>query len=161
VTPLRLAIVARRFWPLVGGPEKVLANLAVELASRGCQVTVVAARWQANWPGEIHIDGVPVVRLRHTAERGWGNVRYVRRLARWLHANREQYDVVYVSQLKHEACAAVRAVGRRTPVVPRAERPGPGGDCQWQRDALCGRRIAAECRRTAAVIAPSAEVERE
>ena len=49
----------------------------------------------------------------------------------------------------------MRAVGGQTPVVLRAERPGPGGDCQWQREAFCGGRIAAECRRAAAVIAPA------
>ena len=161
MNPLRVVMVARRFWPLVGGPEKLLANLAVELCGRGCQVTVLTARWQPNWPREIYVHGVPVIRLRQTAEHGWGNVAYLWRLARWLRANRHRYDLVYVSQLKHEAYAAIRAVGRQLPVVLRAERPGPGGDCQWQRNAFCGRRIAAECRRAAAVIAPSVEVERE
>ena len=49
----------------------------------------------------------------------------------------------------------MRAVGRQTPVVLRAERLGPGGDCQWQRDVFCGGRIAGQCRRAAAVIAPA------
>ena len=122
---------------------------------------MLTARWQPNWPGEIYVHGVPVIRLRQTADHGWGNVAYLWRLSRWLRANRHRYDLVYVSQLKHEAATAIRAVGRQLPVVLRAERPGPGGDCQWQRNAFCGRRIAAECRRAAAVIAPSAEVERE
>ena len=161
MNPLRVVIVARRFWPLVGGPEKVLANLAVELSARGCQTTVLTARWQPNWPSEIAVHGVPVIRLRHTAEHGWGNLRYLRRLARWLRANQNQYDLACVSQLRHEAYAALRTVRGRMPVVLRAERPGPDGDCQWQRDASCGRRITAQCRRASAVIAPSAEVERE
>jgi glycosyltransferase involved in cell wall biosynthesis len=160
-TPLRVAIVARRFWPLVGGPEKLLANLAVELAGRGCEITVLTARWQPHWPREIQIHGVPVIRLRQTADRGWGNRAYLWRLSRWLRANRHRYDLVYVSQLKHEARAAIRAVGRQLPVVLRAERAGPDGDCQWQCNALGRRRIAANCRHAAAVIAPSAEVQRE
>jgi glycosyltransferase involved in cell wall biosynthesis len=161
VNLLRLVMVARRFWPLVGGPEKALANLAVELGRRGCQTTVLTARWQPNWPREIHLHGVPVIRLRHSAERGWGNLAYLWRLRRWLHANRHRYDLVYVSQLKHEAYAAIRAMGPRKPVVLRAERPGPDGDCQWQRRAFCGRRIAAACRRATTVIAPSGQVQRE
>ena len=161
MNPLRVVMVARRFWPLVGGPEKLLANLAVELCRRGCQVTVLTARWQPHWPREIQIHGVPVVRLRHTADHGWGNAAYRWRLSRWLRANRHRYDLVYVSQLKHEAHAAIRAVGRPLPVVLRAERPGTGGDCQWQRNAFGGRRVAAACRRAAAVIAPSVEVEEE
>ena len=55
----------------------------------------------------------------------------------------------------------MRAAGGQTPVVLRAERSGRGGDCQWQRDAFCGGRIATQCRRAAAVIAPSPEIERE
>ena len=158
---LRVVIVARRFWPLVGGPERVLANLAVELASRGCEAVVLTARWQPNWPSEIRVHDVPVIRLSQTAERGWGNLRYMRRLAHWLRTNQEHFDLVYVSQLKHEAYAAMRTVGRQMPVVLRAERPGPCGDCQWQREASCGRRIAAECRQSAAVVGANAEIERE
>ena len=55
----------------------------------------------------------------------------------------------------------MRAAGGQTPVVLRAERSGRGGDCQWQRDAFCGGRIATQCRRAAAVIAPSPEIEQE
>jgi len=161
VNALRVVIVARRFWPLVGGPEKVLAHLAGELSARGCQTTVLTARWQPNWPSEIALYGVPVIRLPHTVEHGWGYLRYLRRLARWLRTHQNHYDLVCVSQLKQEAYATLRAVGEGTPVVLRAERPGPDGDCHWHRDASCGRRITAQCRRASAVIAPSAEVARE
>jgi glycosyltransferase involved in cell wall biosynthesis len=161
VSPLRVVMVARKLWPLVGGPEKVLPNLAVELSERGCQVTMLTARWRPNWPSEISLRGVPVIRLPHTAETGWGNFAYLLRLTRWLRVHRHSYDLVYVSQLKHEARAAVRAVGARVPVVLRAERSGLSGDCQWQRVAFGGRRIAAACRRAAAVVAPTGEVERE
>jgi glycosyltransferase involved in cell wall biosynthesis len=157
----RVVIVARRFWPLVGGPEKVLANLAAELSARGCPTMVLTARWQPNWPAEISLHGVPVIRLAPPAEHGWGNFRYLRRLAGWLRGNRHRYDLVYVSQLRHEAYAAMRAVGQQTPVVLRAERPGQGGDCQWQRDVSCGGRVAEQCRQATAVIAPDTEIERE
>ena len=139
----RVLIVTRRFWPLVGGPEKVLANLARELSARGWPTMVLTAHWQPKWPDEISLCGVPVIRLPAPAERGWESLRSLRRLVGWLRNNRHRYDLVYVSQLKHEAYAAMRAVGRQTPVVLRAERPGPGGDCQWQREVFCGSRIAA------------------
>jgi glycosyltransferase involved in cell wall biosynthesis len=156
-----VAIVARRFWPLAGGPEKVLANLAVELTARGSPALVLTARWRANWPSEILLRGVPVIRLPPPAEQRWGSLRRLRPLVGWLRANRHRYDVVYVSELKEEAYVIMRAVGGRMPIVLRAERSGRGGDCQWQRDAVCGGRIAAQCRRAAAVIAPAAEIERE
>jgi glycosyltransferase involved in cell wall biosynthesis len=161
VNPWRVVIVARRFWPLVGGPEKVLANLAVELSARGCPTMVLTARWQPRWPDKISLHGVPVIRLAPPAESGLGNLPYLRRLASWLRHNRQRYDLVYVSQLRQEAYAAMRAVGRQTPVVLRAERFGRGGDCQWQHDVFCGRRIASQCRRAAALIAPTPEVMQE
>ena len=51
VKPLRVAIVTRRFWPLLGGPEKVLANLAAELPARGIHATILTARWQSRLAG--------------------------------------------------------------------------------------------------------------
>jgi glycosyltransferase involved in cell wall biosynthesis len=161
VNSCRVLIVTRRFWPLVGGPENVLASLARELSARGWPTLVLTAHWQPKWPEEISLYGVPVIRLPAAAEGGWENLRSLRRLVGWLRNNRHRYDLVYVSQLKREAYAAMRAVGRQTPVVLRAERPGPGGDCQWQREVFCGSRVAAQCRRAAAVIAPSREIARE
>ena len=122
---------------------------------------MLTAHWQPKWPQEISLRGVPVIRLPSPAEHGWRNLRCLRRLAGWLRSNRQHYDLVYVSQLRYEAYAAMRAVGQQTPVVLRAERLGPGGDCQWQREVFCGERIAAQCRRAAAVIAPNVEIAHE
>ena len=80
MNPWRVVIVTRRFWPLVGGPEKVLANLAVELSARGYPTLVLTAHWQPKWPREISLRGVPVIRLPSPAEHGWGNLRCLRRL---------------------------------------------------------------------------------
>jgi glycosyltransferase involved in cell wall biosynthesis len=161
VKPLRLVFVTRRFWPLIGGSEKVMGNLAVELAGRGCRVTILTARWRPNWPTRITFHELPVVRLPPPAERGWRTFRYMRALARWLKQNQDAYDLVYVSGLKHEADAALRAVGGRVPVVLRAEKAGRSGDCLWQIEASCGRRIKERCMKAAAFVAPSRAVHRE
>ena len=50
MTPLRLVLVTRRFWPLVDECENLLARLAAELAQQGASVTVLTARTQAAWP---------------------------------------------------------------------------------------------------------------
>ena len=42
--PLKLALVTRRYPPLIGGAEKVLSYLAGALASAGADVTVVTSR---------------------------------------------------------------------------------------------------------------------
>jgi glycosyltransferase involved in cell wall biosynthesis len=161
VKPLRLVFVTRRFWPLIGGSEKALGNLAVELAGRGCRVTILTARWRPNWPARITFHEVPVVRLPPPAERGWRTFRYMRALARWLTQNQDAYDLVYVWGLKHEAYAALRAVGQRVPVVLRAEKAGRHGDCLWQIEAGCGQRIKGRCMKAAAFVGPSRAVHRE
>jgi glycosyltransferase involved in cell wall biosynthesis len=161
VNPLRLVFVTRRFWPLIGGSQKVMGNLALEMARRGSRVTILTARWRPNWPARITFHELPVVRLPHPAEQGWRTFRYMRSLACWLRQNQDRYDLVYVSALKHEAYAALRALRGRVPVVLRAERAGRSGDCLWQLDAGCGRRIKERCIKAEAFVGPSRAVERE
>jgi glycosyltransferase involved in cell wall biosynthesis len=161
VNPLRLLLVTQRFWPLAGGAQRLMANLAIDLAARGCNVTVLTARWHPAWSTAFRFHGVPVVRLPHAPEGRWGTFRYLVSLARWLRRNVGRFDVVCVSSLQREAYVALRAVGRRLPVVLRAERAGSRGDCRWQAEACCGRRIARCAQTAAAVIAPSRIVEEE
>ena len=40
MNPSRLLLVTQRFWPLAGGAQRLMANLAIDLAARGCEVTV-------------------------------------------------------------------------------------------------------------------------
>jgi glycosyltransferase involved in cell wall biosynthesis len=161
VNPLRLVLVTQRFWPLAGGAQRLLANLAVDLAGRGCEVTVLTARWHPAWPTEIGFHNVRVVRMPHAPEGRWGTFRYLVSLARWLRRNVDRYDLVCVSTLQREAYVALRTVGRRVPVVLRAERAGTRGDCCWQAETRCGRRIARRCATAPAVIAPSQAVAQE
>lgn len=161
MNPLRLVLVTERFWPLVGGAETVMANLAVELIRRGRRVTVATSRWDPSWPSSISYKDVPVVRLAHRPAEGVKSVRYVRALSRWLSEHQEQFDLVCVSGLKYEAYAAVRALGRNTPVVLRAERAGRFGDCVWQLDATCGRRIKRQCLKADALVGAGPAAEQE
>ena len=98
--PLRAAIVTRRFWPLVGGPERVLANLAAELRPRGVEATIVTVRWLTAWPAEPLFCDVPVVRLEPPPS---GPLEHAcDTCGRWPAGcgPREEFDVVYVSQLQ-------------------------------------------------------------
>jgi len=166
VNPLRLVFVTPRFWPLADDPERALANLAAELVARGCRVTVLTAAWDPSWSTRITFRGVPVVRLPHPPRGGRQTFRYVRSVSRWLQSNRGRYDLVYVSTLRHEAYAAVRtlrchAATRGVPVVLRPSTAGRFGDCLWQIDARCGRRIKRECMKAAAWVGSSRAIERE
>ena len=161
MSPLRLVLVTRRFWPLMGRAARATANLAAELVSRKIDVTVLTVRWHPLWPAEVTCGGVPVVRLAGPPGRGRSTTRYVRALARWLEQNQDRYDLVYVSMLKHEAYAARRATRKGAPVVLRAEAAGRFGDCVWQLEAKRGRRIKQACMKADALIGPSRLIEQE
>lgn len=162
MTAPRLVLVTRRFWPLVGGAEVAMAHLATSFDERGWPTRLLTARWDPSWPAELEHRGVPAVRLPQPSQRLWGTIRYMSALSRWLIAHREQFDLVYVSMLKHDAYAALSAARRANfPVVLRAEGAGLTGDVHWQLDARCGRRIKERCREADALVAPSRAVERE
>ncbi len=158
---LKVVLITRRFWPLVGGAEMFMMNLADAFCQRGLDVTILTAAWDSNWPLRVVFRDIPVVRIPQPRGRGWGTFRYMMGLQRWLR-ERERADLVYVSMLKHDAHAAVTALrGTRIPVVLRAEGGGATGDCTWQQSARFGLRIRRRCQQSAAVIAPSQPIRDE
>jgi glycosyltransferase involved in cell wall biosynthesis len=159
---LRLVLITRRFWPLVGGAEMTMANLAAALQEAGHQVTILTAAWNPDWPMEIQHRSVSVKRIQQSNRRFFGTWQYMRGLRRWLCEHRSEYDMVYVSMLKHDAYGAV-AVGRRLgfPVVLRAEGSGPTGDVAWQHADRFGGWIRRRCRLASAIVAPSSVIQQE
>lgn len=156
MTPLRVALVTGRFWPLAADEERLLADLAVALADGGAAVTVVAAQGHKSWPAHLDFRGLPVVRLPRSAARVWGAFRYQRSLAQWLLEHRREVDVLYVAGMRDEAYALLGAAGAGgPPLVLRAQGLGVRGDCQWHKSVHFGSRIAGRCRTADALVAPS------
>lgn len=162
MTPPRVVMIARRFWPLVGGAESAVSNLAQAFQAAGAPCTVLTAQWDPAWPRELVHRGVRVVRVPQPRWRFYGTWRYQRGVARWLAEHRADFDLAYVSMLKHSAYATL-GVARRCgfPVALRAEGAGLTGDCFWQLEANFGRRIKSRCQQADALIAPSRAIERE
>jgi len=162
MSPLRLALVTRRFWPLVGGAEIAMANLAEEFTRQGHQVQLVTAQWHPNWPRQISHRGIPVTRLPNPSLRGWGTWRYMMSLGKWLRQHEKQIDAVYVSMLKHSASAAVtRLANSPIPVILRAEGAGDTGDCAFHQQANFGHRLRATCQKADGFVAPSQQIHEE
>lgn len=159
MTPKRLVLITRRYWPLVGGAERVMAALAGQFQSDGNEVRILTAKWENHWPAEIVHREVPVIRVENPRTRIWGTYRYIMAIKRWLIKNRDQYDAVLVSMLKHDAYAAIQA-GKKTgkPVFIRAEGSGETGDCHFLKTARFGQRILRACRQAKTIIAPSPAV---
>jgi glycosyltransferase involved in cell wall biosynthesis len=175
--PLKLALVTRRYPPLIGGAEKVLNYLARALAAEGAKVTVVTSRIPgqglaareevpveavtgAKVKGPIVSGRLSVVRLETSRLRFWGTWRYMCNLRRWFEQN--PVDLAYVSMLKHDAYVLVGAAKRLDfRVVLRPEGAGPTGDVVWQSWGNFGRTIGLRCRRADAFVAISKSIENE
>jgi glycosyltransferase involved in cell wall biosynthesis len=174
---MKLALVTRRYPPLIGGAEKVLSYLATALAAEGADVTVLTSRIPGLGPaeqeerpieatGQVRRKGndpqgrLRVVRLATSRLRFWGTWLYMRNLRRWF--EQDPIDLAYVSMLKHDAYATI-AAGRRHgfPVVLRPEGAGATGDIAWQGRGNFGRRIGRRCRSADAFVAISKAVEDE
>lgn len=159
MSSLRIAMVTRRFWPLVGGAEMVMANLAQEMRRHAADVRIVTARWYKTWPERIVHREIPILRLPNPQLRGWGTLRYMMSLGKYLQQHQSELDAVYVSMLKHSAYMAVeRLKNTSTPIILRAEGGGETGDCHWQAEANFGLRIRAVCQQADAIVAPSAAI---
>lgn len=171
---LKLALVTRRYPPLIGGAERVFSYLAAALAEQGAQVTVLTsqvpdqqvhpcgARSIAATPGDVALVS-PNLRVMHLATsslRVWGTILYMNELARWFRAN--PVDLAYVSMLKHDAYAVIGAAkAYHFPVVLRPEGAGATGDVTWQSWGNFGRTIGRRCRRADAFVVISTAIETE
>jgi glycosyltransferase involved in cell wall biosynthesis len=163
--PLRIALVTRRYPPLIGGAETVLGYLAAALADEGALVTVLTSRLGVEDRPDREEVPTPrgrlvVRRLATSPLRFLGTYLYMRNLKHTL--ERDPPDVAYVSMLKHDAYVAVGA-GQRLgfPVVLRPEGAGATGDVAWQAWGRFGRRIAARCQQAEAFVAISRAVRDE
>jgi glycosyltransferase involved in cell wall biosynthesis len=172
---VKLALLTRRYPPLIGGAEKVLSYLAPALAAGGAEVTVLTARpadltAAEPTPQSLAIppeqqNATPqgrltVIRLASSRLRYWGTWLYMRRLRCWL--ERHPIDLAYVSMLKHDAYVAL-GVGKRRgfPVVLRPEGAGATGDLAWQSWGRFGQRIGRRCRTAGAIVSISPAITAE
>ena len=163
---MKIALVTRRYPPLIGGAERVLSYLGPALAAEGHAVTVLTSRVDPTTPA-VEIGDAPgpgsfrVERLATSPLRFVGTLLYARALGRWF--ARHPVDVAYVSMLKHDAYAVLGAARRGGfPVVLRPEGAGRTGDIAWQAWGRFGRTIARRCRaRADALVAISPAVRGE
>lgn len=164
---MRIALISRRYPPLIGGAERVLSYLAKAFAEAGAEVTVLTCRPFDHKGPEVETQPVTnpegsleIVRLPTSPLRFVGTWIYMRALRRWLDENR--LDVAYVSMLKHDAYAAVKGAERRPYlVVLRPEGAGATGDIAWQSWGRFGSRIARACKTADAIVSISAAVTAE
>jgi glycosyltransferase involved in cell wall biosynthesis len=166
---VKIALITRRYPPLIGGAEKVLSYLAPALADEGSEVTVLTARPTGVEAPESETSAasrgtgrLTVVRLATSRLRFVGTWLYMRNLRGWLAGPGRGTELAYVSMLKHDAYVAVgEGLRRGFPVVLRPEGAGATGDLAWQSWGRFGRRIGERCKRADAVVSISPAVTEE
>jgi glycosyltransferase involved in cell wall biosynthesis len=154
---IRVVMIVRRFWPLAGGEESLLADLSQQLHQLGMSPLILTARFDARWPPEVTCREVPVHRLPFPRRFGWGTMRYMIALSRWLRRNQPDIDLVFVSGLSLDAHAALGALAASTlPVVIRADAGASWVDAGQQKRRL--QRVLRRCQTASAIVAPSSSV---
>jgi len=78
----RLAIIARRFWPVSGSTELAVGRLAQAIHAAGHTIEIFTVCWQKDWPKNLHFGEVPVRRLPKPASGPWRSLRPTRPLSR-------------------------------------------------------------------------------
>ena len=151
---MRLLLITRQFWPSIGGAQIAMSNLAEGLCKLGAEVTVLTARWHPTWPAKYQHGPVRVLRLPQPAVRMWGTFRYMKAMRNWLCKHHSEFDLIYISMLKHEAYVALRELSEGPlPIVLRPEGAGSLGDVAWHEQARFGHAIRRVCRQATAVVA--------
>jgi glycosyltransferase involved in cell wall biosynthesis len=157
---VKIALITRRYPPLVGGAEKALGYLAAALDRTGAEVVVVTSAIPGRSIATDPADRPRVIRLPTSRLRFVGTYMYMNNLKKWLYNH--DIDIAYVSMLKHDAYVAVGAgVRRGFPVVLRPEGAGATGDLAWQKRGRFGATIGGRCRFADAYVSISAAIERE
>lgn len=125
--PLRLLIVAQRFWPLSGPVELAVGDLAEGLKTLGHKVEIVTAKWDKSWPARMLVRETPVHRIARPLLGPWGNFRYLRALNRFVDTaidENRMFDGVFIFGLGQEFESLLRLFQNReldTPIVVRVD----------------------------------------
>lgn len=157
---MKIALITRRYPPLLGGAEKALSYLAAALDRAGADVAVVVSAIPGRSIAPDPAERPRVIRLPTSSLRFVGTYMYMSNLKKWL--LNHQIDIAYVSMLKHDAYVAVGAGARAGfPVVLRPEGAGATGDLAWQKRGRFGATIGRRCRFADAYVSISTAIERE
>ena len=88
----------------------MLRRLALEWVRQNHEVTVLTTRNPEDLPAHQVDNDVEIVRNRHIDVRYLGTLCYMRKVAKWVKARQDSFDVVYVSMHKHSAGALASTI---------------------------------------------------
>jgi glycosyltransferase involved in cell wall biosynthesis/Ser/Thr protein kinase RdoA (MazF antagonist) len=132
----RVMMVARLFYPWIGGAERQAHKLAQAMVEKQTAAAIVTGWWFRGTPQQELLDGIPVYR-NHTlwdffsikGLRKFGGYLYILSLIYYLWQQRHAYDLIHVHGLNYHTFAAVLA-GRwfKRKVLCKLANSGEGSD---------------------------------
>jgi hypothetical protein len=96
--PLRLLVVARRFWPWSEDSCQRLLHWTSSLHQVSVEPTVLTARWNQDWTDQFKIRNVPVFRLLPPPHTNWNETHFQRNLVQWVQSRLGEFDAIYVDR---------------------------------------------------------------
>lgn len=157
---IRVDMVILEYYPVLGGAQRQLAQLAPLLRSRGVEIRVLTRRYAGLEPYAV-VDGVPVLRLAAPGHKVTAAPSFTAGVINAI--RRRQPDLLHAYSLFSPLAAAVMA--KRLfgiPVIDKVQRSGwPGDVARIQRKRFGSRRLKTYCKYTDVFITISDELDRE
>jgi len=118
--PMRIALVAEKFWPFSGPTEVHLGELAVELDRHGHMIQILTSKLDKTWPGLLDFREIPIHRIVNGSG-PWATLRNARRFGKHLRGI-EGLDSLLVFGINTVTWAVLRTMGHQIPVVVFVDR---------------------------------------
>ncbi len=115
MSPRRLAIVTRYFWPVIEPSGVRLSELAEVLRHSEVGVKIFTSRWESEWASRLEFREVEVIRVNRPAPGAWRLTRYARVLAKELLQQAPLWDAALVAGGSEEIEGALVARDRGGP----------------------------------------------
>jgi glycosyltransferase involved in cell wall biosynthesis/aminoglycoside phosphotransferase (APT) family kinase protein len=132
----RVMMVARLFYPWIGGAERQAHKLAQAMVEKQTAAEIVTGWWFRGTPQRELLEGIPIYRNQTLWEffgikglRKFGGYLYILSLIWYLWRRRDEYEVIHVHGLNYHTFAAVLA-GRwfKRKVICKLANSGEGSD---------------------------------
>jgi glycosyltransferase involved in cell wall biosynthesis len=107
---MNILMVIERYAPIWGGAENQLRQLAVRLMSRGCSISIITRRWDAEMARFEQVDGIDVHRVGRPGEGAAARLFFIAGLCRFALKKRNDIDIFHAhGAVKMGAIIAVLA----------------------------------------------------
>ncbi len=159
---MRIAVVARHYWPYINDSTLRLAQTAANLRSQGVQVVVLTPRWHGSWPNRVSVEEVEVVRLENPPTNQLRQSQYRRSLSDWLDKHVDSLSCVYCDEAGLDALTVIKhrkVVQRGLPVAVRHDPFDWAVSAEAEQDRQPSQSVIDACSQSAATLVPRLSVQ--